>query len=160
MNGADLPSACRKVAAAAAALGLEISIETRRESTRTAAEAAAAAGCEVSQIVKSLVFRHGETGEAMLFLVAGDNRLNEKHVAAALGHPIERPDAAFVRERTGFAIGGVPPFGHARNLPVWIDKTLLFHDLIFAAAGTPNSIFSVSPRNLARAIAARPIAVA
>lgn len=146
MSETDLPAACRKVAQAAASLGAAIDIRVMGESTRTAEDAARAVGCDVNQIVKSLVFAMEE--EIVLFLVAGANRLNEKHVSRALGGKLQRADANRVREVTGFAIGGIPPLGHDVKLRTFMDETLLGHDRVWAAAGTPVSVFSIEPARL------------
>ncbi|MEZ5873168.1 MAG: YbaK/EbsC family protein [Nitratireductor sp.] len=144
----DLPRACQIVAEAAAAGGQLIAISVMDDSTRTAEEAAAACKCELGQIVKSLVFQGRESGDAILLLVSGANRVKEKLVANAIGEKIVRPDASFVREKTGFAIGGIPPFGHASQMAVYMDPDLLVYPQVFAAAGTPNSIFGIDPNAL------------
>ena len=155
----ELPAACMKVAAAARELGTGIDIRVMASSTRTAEEAAASLGSSVAQIVKSLIFRKPATGEAVLFLVSGPNRLDEKLVSAALGIAIARADADFVREKTGFAIGGVPPFGHATPMACFMDEDLMTHETVYAAAGTPLSIFAIPPAELARVTSARVMAV-
>ena len=155
----ELKPAARRVHAAADALGLEIEVREMTRSTRTAEEAAAACGCGVAQIVKSLVFKGRGTDTPYLLLVSGANRVDEKAVAAHVGEKLERPDAQFVRDVTGYAIGGIPPFGHAERLETYIDEALLAHDLVWAAAGTPNALFSVSPAALAEATGAAVIAV-
>jgi prolyl-tRNA editing enzyme YbaK/EbsC (Cys-tRNA(Pro) deacylase) len=116
--------------------------------TRTAAEAAAAIGCEVAQIAKSLLFRAATSGRPVLVIASGPNRVDEARVAALIGEPIGRADAAFVREKSGFAIGGVPPVGHATPPEVLIDETLLRLDTLWAAAGTPNAVFRLTPDEL------------
>ena len=118
------------------------------DSTRTAADAAAAVGCEVGQIVKSLVFRRGE--EIVMCLCAGDRQVDTK----ALG--LERADAETVREATGFAIGGVPPLGHDRNLPTLIDSSLRRFETVWCAGGTPNAVFEVSTGRLLDGVAGSP----
>ena len=140
-------------------LGLAIAVCVMPDSTRTAAEAASACGCAVDQIVKSLVFAGRETGRPVLLLVSGSNRVNEAGVAATVGEALTRPDAAQVRAWTGFAIGGVPPFGHATPLPIFVDEDLLGFDLVWAAAGTPSAVFSVDPEALARAVGAKAVRV-
>jgi prolyl-tRNA editing enzyme YbaK/EbsC (Cys-tRNA(Pro) deacylase) len=119
--------------------------------TRTAEDAAAACGCETGAIVKSLVFRGRNSGRPMLFLVSGPNRVNEKAAEAYTGEPIMRPDAAFVREATGFAIGGIPPLGFPTPLVPYIDTDLLQYETVWAAAGTPTAVFSVDPKALQKA---------
>lgn len=150
----SLPPSPRKVYDAARALGIEIAIHLREQSTRTAEEAATACGCAVAQIVKSLVFRGRPSGKALLFLVAGDNRLDEALAAALIGESLERPDGRYVRERTGFAIGGIPPFGHASPLETIMDEDLLAHDVVWAAAGAPNAVFAIAPQKLRDAASA------
>lgn len=118
------------------------------DSTRTAAEAAAAIGCTVAQIAKSLVFRGAESGDPVLVIASGTNRVDPQRLAALLGEPVEKPDADYVRERTGFVIGGVPPLGHSEPLRTFIDRDLLAFDDIWAAAGTPRAVFRLSPDDL------------
>jgi prolyl-tRNA editing enzyme YbaK/EbsC (Cys-tRNA(Pro) deacylase) len=110
------------------------------QGTRTAADAAAAIGCEVGAICKSLVFRVGE--EPLLVIASGANRVDEGRFGA------EKADAAFVRDQTGFAIGGVPPFGHARAIETIVDQDLLAYATFWAAAGTPSSVFPIAPADL------------
>ncbi len=156
---ATLPRACLVVAEAAGNLGLDIEIRLMDASTRTAEEAAAACGCEVGQIVKSLVFQGKESGKPILLLVSGANRVKENAVAREIGEKIMRPDADFVRDKTGFAIGGIPPLGHSQPLETWFDKALLQYAVVFAAAGTPNAIFAVDPAKLLAACGGKAIAV-
>ena len=118
------------------------------EGTRTAQDAAAAIGCTVGQIVKSLVFSGADSGRPYLLLVSGSNRVNEKRVAAHLGERLKRPDADAVRALTGYAIGGIPPFGHAAPLATYMDRDLLQYDVIWAAAGTPKTVFRTEPAKL------------
>jgi prolyl-tRNA editing enzyme YbaK/EbsC (Cys-tRNA(Pro) deacylase) len=154
-----LPRACLVVAQAAGKAGLDIDIRLMDASTRTAEEAAAACGCEVGQIVKSLVFQGKQTGKPILLLVSGANRVKENAVAREIGEKIVRPDADFVREKTGFAIGGIPPLGHSQPLETWFDKALLQYQTVYAAAGTPNAIFAVDPARLLAACGCKAIAV-
>jgi Cys-tRNA(Pro) deacylase len=138
-----------RVAAAAAAAGLEIGVRRFPEGTRTAADAAAAVGCDVAQIVKSLVFL--ADGRPVVALVSGADRLDPARLAAAVGaREVERADGEAVRAATGYAIGGVPPFGHSEALPVLMDRSLLDHDLVWAAAGRPDAVFAVTPADLQR----------
>ena len=157
---ADMKPASRQVQDAAANLSLEITILTMADSTKTAEDAATACDCTVGQIVKSLVFRGAESGNPVLLLVSGSNRVNEKKARRFAGEKLSRPDAAYVREATGFAIGGIPPFAHARPLATYIDRDLLQYDVVWAAAGTPNSVFSVDPNALAQATGATVVEVA
>lgn len=117
-------------------------------STRTAVEAAQAAGCLVGQIVKSLVFRLEPQHIPVLVLVSGDNRVHEKRLGKLLDGSLERADAEWVREISGFAIGGVPPVAHKTPLTTYMDEDLLQYDVIWAAAGTPNSVFPIAPQLL------------
>lgn len=154
-----LPQSARKVWAAAQRLGIETEIREMDDSTRTAHEAAVACGCSVVQIVKSLVFRGENSGVPFLFLVSGVNRVDEMRVGEAVGEALTRPDADYVREITGFAIGGIPPFGHAREMATYMDEDLTGHETIWAAAGTPRCVMRLNPVTLSRAIGARIIAV-
>lgn len=117
-------------------------------STRTAAEAAAAVGCAVAQIAKSIVLRAG--GTPVLVIASGANRVNSAKVAALIGKPVERPDAAWVRQVTGFAIGGVAPVGHLTRPVVLVDEDLADLDPIWAAAGAPNTVFRTRFADLVR----------
>jgi prolyl-tRNA editing enzyme YbaK/EbsC (Cys-tRNA(Pro) deacylase) len=150
----DLPPSAAKVAAAAERLGLAIAIRVMPGTTRTAEEAAAACGTSVGQIVKSLIFEGKESRTPLLFLVSGKNRVDEKAVAARIGEKLMRPDAQRVREITGFAIGGIPPLGHAMDLTAYIDPDLLDYAEVWAAAGTPHAVFPVDPVKLQAAIGA------
>ena len=114
--------------------------------TRTAGDAARAVGCDVGQIVKSLVFVAG--GNPVIALVSGANRLDEARLGAAAGKPVTKADAEIARTATGYAIGGVPPFGHATELPVFMDRDLLAHPVVWAAAGRPDSVFEIEPERL------------
>jgi len=121
------------------------------ESTRSAKDAAAAIGCELGQIVKSLVFKTGKTERPVLILASGVNRVSEALIRDALGEKLGKADAEFVRQSTGFAIGGVPPFGLANKLPIFIDEDLLKYSTLWAAAGTPNAVFELTPHELLEA---------
>jgi len=135
-----------RVRAALHNTGIEVAIREFAESTRTADEAAQAIGTTVSQIVKSLVFACAET--PILALVSGTNRLDTNKLASLCGCTVQRADAVYVRETTGFAIGGVPPVGHAHPIRTFIDRDLLQYDFIWAAAGTPHAVFSIRPAQL------------
>ena len=156
---ADLAPSAARVVAAAADLGLAIRVVEMPSSTRTAEEAAAACGCAVGEIVKSLVFEGAVSGRPLLLLVAGCNRVDEVAVAATIGEALVRIPGKAVRTVTGFAIGGIPPFGHATPLEVFVDADLLGHARVWAAAGTPHAVFEVDPRALATALGARVIAM-
>lgn len=119
-------------------------------STRTAADAAAAIGCTVGQIAKSLIFRALDSARPVLAIASGSVRVDEARLAELLGEGIGRADAAFVREQTGYAIGGVPPVGHRNEPVIFIDETLQTFETIWAAAGTPNAVFRLTPDDLVR----------
>lgn len=137
----DLKASTRRVQDALTAAGAGFDVREFPESTRTAAEAAQVIGCETAQIAKSLIFRAKETNRSILVIASGVNRVDEKRVAALLGEKIARADPDFVREKTGFAIGGVPPLAHRESPVTFIDRDLLGYDSIWAAAGTPNAVF-------------------
>ena len=143
-----LPPSAQKVQNAANALGLDVAVREMALPTRTAEEAAAACGVTVGQIVKSLVFSGAASGNPYLLLVSGSNRVNEKGVAAHLGERLKRPDADAVRALTGYAIGGIPPFGHDTAIATYMDRDLLQFDVIWAAAGTPKAVFRTEPGKL------------
>lgn len=155
----ELKPAAQRVQEALRAKGLDSEVRHMAKSTRTAEEAAAACGCSVGQIVKSLVFRGAGSGRPYLLLVSGANRVDEKAAAARIGEPLQRPDAQYVRQVTGFAIGGIPPLGHDTPLETLMDEALLAYDIVWAAAGTPDAVFAVAPGRLAAAIEARTIRV-
>jgi len=140
----------RRVMEAGDALGVAVEPVRFPEGTKTAADAAAAIGCDVGQIVKSLIF--GVDDSVVLAYVSGANQLDERKLAAAAGGAkCRRVDADVVREATGFPIGGVPPFGHRTELAVFIDPDLLEHDVVWAAAGTWNDVFALAPSQLVAA---------
>lgn len=145
-----------RVRRAAEDAGLDVEIREMPASTRTAEEAAAACGCELDQIVKSLVFARADGAGLVLLLVAGGNRADMAAAARAAGGALERADPKLVRAETGFAIGGVAPVGSLAPLPVFHDPRLLDFDLVWAAAGAPNAVFSVEPRALIAAVGAKP----
>jgi len=150
----DLPRSSRRVRDALVELGLPADIHRLADSTRTAPEAAAAVGCELGAIVKSLVFRGASSGEPLLALVSGSNRADEALVADAVGEPVERPDAAYVREATGYSIGGIPPVGHPAPVRVVVDEDLLRFETVWAAAGNPHAVFPIAPADLVAATGA------
>lgn len=144
-----LSSSAQRVQEALKALGfVHYQVMEFTQTTRSAAEAAQAVGCHVSQIVKSIIFRTQETHKPILILVSGVNRVDEKKLSELLQEKIEKPDAEFVRAKTGFAIGGVGPVGHSEKLITFIDEDLLKFDEVWAAAGNPNAVFKLSPRDL------------
>jgi prolyl-tRNA editing enzyme YbaK/EbsC (Cys-tRNA(Pro) deacylase) len=146
MKPATSPSALK----VQALLGEDFQVLEFSESTRTAADAAAAIGCTVGQIAKSLIFRAIDSGRPVLAIASGSVRVDETRLAELLGEDIGRADAAFVREQTGFAIGGVPPIGHRTPPVIFIDHTLLNFDTIWAAGGTPNAVFRLRSDDLVR----------
>src|SRR2546425_5965308 len=135
--------------------GIGVSVKRFPSGTRTAGDAARAVGCDVGQIVKSLVFI--AAGRPVVALVSGANRLDEGRLGAAAGLPVTKADAEVVRSATGYSIGGVPPFGHATEVQVFMDRDLLGHRVVWAAAGRPDSVFEIDPerlRDLSRAVVA------
>ena len=143
-----LSSSAQKVQDQIKSLGFDYTVIEHAESTRTAQEAADRAGCELGQIVKSLIFRGKESGKPILVLTSGANRVDEKRISQYAGEAIGRADADFVRSVTGYAIGGVPPLGHVQNMETYIDKDFLQYETIWAAAGTPNAIFELKTSDL------------
>lgn len=144
----------RRVEEHAKRLGLEIEIRRMGASTRTAAEAADACGCDVAQIVKSLIFRGRDSGALVLLLVSGANRVDPGLAAHAAGEALDRARAEEVRSRTGFAIGGVAPIGHLEQPHILMDRSLLAHETVWAAAGAPDAVFALTPSDLAKATGA------
>lgn len=141
------PASVQRVLDAAATAGVELDIVEYPDGTRTAVDAAAAVGCEVGQIVKSLVF--DLDGELILALTSGSNRVDADLLAAVAGGSVcGRADVDRVRDTTGFAIGGVPPFGHASAIRAFVDPALETYDRIWAAAGTPRHVFPIQPETL------------
>ena len=151
----ELPPSVVRVVEAAQSLGLAIKPMLMQASTRTAQDAALACGCDVGQIVKSLLFVGSDSGRSYLLLVSGANRADETAMAQILGEKLKRPDAEAVRAITGFSIGGVPPFGHLQRSPVLLDEALLAFDVVWAAAGHPHAVFPIAPTSLARATDAK-----
>jgi prolyl-tRNA editing enzyme YbaK/EbsC (Cys-tRNA(Pro) deacylase) len=152
-----VPRAVDRFLAAAAAAGVPVQISRFPEGTRTAADAARAVGCEIGQIVKSLVFV--ADGRPFLALTSGANRADPSRLASILdAQEVRRAAAEEAREATGFAIGGTPPFGHPRPLTVLVDEDLLGYDVLWAAAGTPDSVFPIEPGGLLRASGGSPAA--
>ena len=148
MTDSQLSSSAQKVQDTLKALGFALQVVEMPDSTRTAVEAAQAVGCQVGQIVKSLIFKTKRTGKPVLVIASGQNRVNEKKIAALLGEPLGRADADFVRQQTGFAIGGIPPVGHREKIETFVDEDLLQYEVIWAAAGTPNAVFRLTPQEL------------
>jgi len=139
--------------------GYPYQVQEAETPTRSAAEAAAFVGCELGQIAKSMIFRAVDSGRGVLVITSGANRVDELLVAAELGEPIVRADPQFVREQTGYAIGGVPPLGHRERLVVFVDSDLLRWPSIWAAAGTPNALFQLRSADLVAMTGGRAIEV-
>ena len=154
-----LPKSARRVEQAVEALGLSARIVCHSVSSRTAEDAAAACGCDVGQIIKSMIFQGKQSQMAYLILVSGKNRVNEKAVAKVLGEALVRPDAAFVRDVTGFAIGGVPPVGHTTPVATYLDEDLLGYETAWGAAGTPECVMELNVEALREATGAEVISV-
>jgi prolyl-tRNA editing enzyme YbaK/EbsC (Cys-tRNA(Pro) deacylase) len=152
------PSAC-KVQEALRILGVTCEVREMDKTTRSAQDAARAVGCEVGQIAKSLVFKGATTRQAVLVITSGSNRVDEKKLSDRIGEPVLKADADFVRQQTGFAIGGVPPVGHAQPIAVFIDEDLLIYSEIWAAAGTPQAVFRLTPQELQKITNGRVIRV-
>ena len=144
----QLPESARRVQAALDRSGLAFRVVQMPASTRTAKEAAAAIGCTVAQIAKSILFRGAVTGNPILVVASGVNRVSEQAVAALAGEPLEKASPDFVRQATGYAIGGVPPVGFPAPIATWIDQDLLQFEEVWAAAGTGFTVFSLDPRRL------------
>jgi prolyl-tRNA editing enzyme YbaK/EbsC (Cys-tRNA(Pro) deacylase) len=154
-----LPAAAQRVQAALKARGVACQVLELPASTRSAAEAAQAIGCRVEQIAKSLVFRGLSTDRPILAVVSGANRVDEGRLTALMAEPVAKADADYVRRRTGYAIGGVPPVGHGESLVCLIDEDLFQYDAIWAAAGTPRAVFRLTPTELRQITGGRVVSV-
>jgi prolyl-tRNA editing enzyme YbaK/EbsC (Cys-tRNA(Pro) deacylase) len=152
-----LSKSARRVQEALDRLGLPCRVVQLSQSSRSADEAALAVGCKVGQIVKSLVFRGERSGQALLALVSGANRADEALLRREFGEAVGKADATFVRKQTGFAIGGVAPLGHPHPLATLIDEDLLAQGQLWAAAGTPHALFSLTPEQLLAMTGGRPV---
>lgn len=141
----NLKKSAEKVQTALTKLGYELNVVEFSDSTRTAQEAAESIGCTVGQIAKSLIFKGKSSQKPILIIASGLNRVKEKLVKEYIGEELEKADADFVSEQTGFAIGGIPPIGHANQIDTYIDEDLIQYDEIWAAAGTPNAVFRLTP---------------
>ena len=141
-------SGVQRVTAALKELNISVEIKELPHSTKTAIEAAAAVDCQVGQIVKSLIFQTINNRKPILVLTSGSNHVDEIHVGELIGEEIKFASARFVREQTGFAIGGVSPFGLKNEIPTYIDEDLLGYKVIWAAAGSHNAVFSIAPQEL------------
>lgn len=143
-----LSTSAQKVQNALIERGTDLKVIEFTESTRTSAEAAERVGVSVGQIAKSLIFKAKTSGKPVLVIASGANRVDEKKIAALLGEKITRADPDFAREATGFVIGGIPPFGHSQPITTFLDSDLFQHEIIWAAAGTPNAVFKLTPSQL------------
>jgi Cys-tRNA(Pro) deacylase len=144
----QLSPSAQKVQDALRALGFDLTVIEHAKSTRTAQEAADRVGVTIGQIVKSLIFKGQVSGKPILVLTSGANRVDEKRIESYGGEKIERAEPEFVREVTGYAIGGVPPIAHLKQMETYLDEDLLQYDFIWAAAGTPNAVFELTPYDL------------
>ena len=146
----SLSQSALKVQQALEAIGLQLEVVELPGSTRTSREAAQAIGCQVGQIAKSIVFQAGNSGRPVLVIASGSNRVNEKLIEAHIGEPVGKAEADYVRQWTGFVIGGVPPLGHLERMQTFIDLDLMQYAEIWAAAGTPHAVFRLTPADLVR----------
>ena len=131
--------------------GVRVEVVDLERTTRSAVEAAEALGCGVEQIVKSLVFRGENTGRSILVLASGPNRVNEERISELVSEPVAKANAAFVRDKTGYAIGGVPPIGHAEAPVTFVDEDLARQEEVWAAAGHTHVVFGLHPSELIEA---------
>jgi len=155
----EISTNARRVQDALDRLGLSQRVKEMKQTTRSAQDAARAVGCEVGQIAKSLVFKGATSQRAILVITSGANRVNEASLAEISGETVLKADAEFVRTQAGYAIGGVPPVGHPQPLTVFIDEDLLNYPLIWAAAGTPQAVFHLTPQELLRITGGRVVCV-
>lgn len=155
----NLKKSAEKVQSVLNEFGFELNVVEMSESTRTAQEAADAIGCTVSQIAKSLIFKGKISQKPILIIASGTNRVNEKRIKEIIGEKLEKADADFVLEHTGYAIGGIPPIGHKTLITSFIDEDLMQYEEIWAAAGTPNAVFKLTPKVLADITKAQIISV-
>jgi prolyl-tRNA editing enzyme YbaK/EbsC (Cys-tRNA(Pro) deacylase) len=146
----SLSQSALKVQKALNAIGLQLEVIELPASTRTSQEAAQAIGCKVGQIAKSIIFQALTSHRPVMVIASGPNRVNEKVIQELIGEAIGKADADFVRQRTGFVIGGVPPVGHTEHIETFIDQDLLQYSEIWAAAGTPHAVFRLTPDDLQR----------
>jgi len=153
----SLSPGAQKVQDVLKALGFANTVVELQATTRTSAEAAQAVGCRVEQIAKSIVFQGKQTHRPILVIASGPNRVNEKKIEGFISEPLGKADADYVREHTGFVIGGVPPVGHHEKLEIFIDEDLLQYGEIWAAAGSSNAVFQLTPSDLIKMTSGRVI---
>lgn len=158
MSNTLSPSA-QKVQDALKALGFPNTVNELQFTTRTSAEAAQAVGCQIGQIAKSIIFRRKPTDKPILVIASGPNRVNEKRIEELISEPLGKAEANFVRQKTGFVIGGVPPIGHLEKMEIFIDEDLLNYEEIWAAAGTPNAVFKLTPSDLVKMTDGRVVSI-
>lgn len=144
----ELRKSAQKVQAVLDRFGLALTVVEFKESTRTSQEAADAIGCELGQIAKSLIFKGKTSHTPVCVIASGANRVDEKKLRTVLGEKVEKADAGFVLLHTGYAIGGIPPVGHATELRILVDEDLLRHEIVWSAAGTPHAVFKLTSREL------------
>ena len=149
----------QKVQDALKALGFSNEVMELQSTTRTSAEAAQAVGCLVEQIAKSIIFRRKQTDKPILVIASGSNRVSEKRIEELISEPLGKADATFVRQKTGFVIGGVPPIGHLEKFDIFIDEDLLQYGEIWAAAGSPNAVFRLTPSDLIKMTGGRVVPI-
>jgi prolyl-tRNA editing enzyme YbaK/EbsC (Cys-tRNA(Pro) deacylase) len=154
-----LSSSAQKVQDALRDHGFSNPVLELQSTTRTSAEAAQAVGCRVEQIAKSIVFKGKESERPILVIASGTNRVNEKRISDLISEPLGKADADYVRARTGFVIGGVPPIGHLEKPEIFIDEDLMRNEEIWAAAGNPNALFKLTPGELAKMTAGRVVCI-
>ena len=155
----QLSPSAQKVQDALRSLGFDLTVIENTESTRTAQEAADRVGVTLGQIVKSLIFKGKTSSKPILVLTSGSNRVDEKRIKAYTREKIGRAEPDFVREVTGYAIGGVPPIAHLQGMETYLDEDLMQYDVIWAAAGTPNAIFELTPDDLKKMTGGKTIQV-
>jgi prolyl-tRNA editing enzyme YbaK/EbsC (Cys-tRNA(Pro) deacylase) len=155
----SLSSSAQKVQQALNAIGMQLEVVELPDSTRTSVEAAQAIGCQVGQIAKSIIFQVLTSHCPIMVIASGPNRVNEKVIETLIGEAIGKADADFVRQRTGFVIGGVPPVGHTEQIDTFIDMDLMQYPEIWAAAGTPHAVFRLTPADLLRMTCGRLVSV-
>lgn len=144
----ELRKSAQKVQTVLDGFGLELTVVEFQESTRTSQEAADAIGCELGQIAKTLIFMKKTSRTPVCIIASGANRVDEKKLRAVLGEKVEKADATFVLQHTGYAIGGIPPVGHSTPLRVLIDEDLLRYEIVWSAAGTPHAVFRLTSKEL------------
>jgi prolyl-tRNA editing enzyme YbaK/EbsC (Cys-tRNA(Pro) deacylase) len=152
-------SSVQKVQEELKRLGFSNEVMELQATTRTSAEAAQAVGCQVEQIAKSIVFRAIKTDQPILVIASGPNRVNEKRIEEWISGPLGKADANYVRHKTGFVIGGVPPIGHLKKIEIFIDEDLLQYEEIWAAAGSPHAVFKLTPSDLVKMTEGRIVSI-